>query len=144
MKIRTFLLALLLVLPLGVAAQKSVLRERTAAGVATMISWRDTTSGVWKTAGWWNSANVLTALLRYGSVTGDAAIPALAADVFDRAKAYKWVDSAGRDRLCASIYKGAASPHRVPCGSERLLQHAPVSPSEKTNPAAIYSFSPAT
>lgn len=103
MKIRTFFLVLLLVLPLGAAAQKSLLRERTADGVATMISWRDATSGVWETAGWWNSANVLTALLRYGAVTGDAAIPALAADVLDRAKAYKWVDSAGRDRLCSNF-----------------------------------------
>lgn len=103
MNLKTILLALLLAMPLGAAAQKSILRERTAAGVATMISWRDTTSGVWETAGWWNSANVLTALLRYGAVTGDAAIPALAADVFDRAKAYKWVDSAGRDRLCTDF-----------------------------------------
>lgn len=103
MKIRKIILALAFLLPLGAAARDGLLRERTEAGVSTMLSWRDATSGVWETAGWWNSANVLTALLRYGAVTGDTAIPILAADVFDRAKAYKWVDSAGRDRLCSNF-----------------------------------------
>lgn len=100
MKVRALLLALALALPLGAAAQKSVLRERTAASVATMMGWRDTTTGIWENAGWWNSANVLTALLRYGAATGDVAIPALANRVYEQTKVYRWVGEDGEKHVC--------------------------------------------
>lgn len=100
MKVRTLFLALLLALPLGAAAQKSVLRERTAVSVATMMGWRDTTTGIWENAGWWNSANVLAALLRYGAATGDAAIPALANRVYEQTKVYRWVGEDGEKHVC--------------------------------------------
>lgn len=100
MRFKRLLLSLLIALPACVSAQTDLLTSRMHEGVATMISWRDANSGVWEKAGWWNSANVLTAMLRYGQTTGDAAIPALASDVLERGRRYKWVDDAGRDRLC--------------------------------------------
>ena len=85
----------------GFAAVITDLEGFVADGVETMLGWRDTTTGVWETAGWWNSANVLTALLRYGAVTGDKAIPALAADVLQRAQHYSLgPDAQGDPRYC--------------------------------------------
>lgn len=37
----------------------------------TSLSWRNDTVGFWKSAGWWNSANVLTAMVRYADITGN-------------------------------------------------------------------------
>lgn len=100
MRTRFLLFAVALMLTLEAAAQRNVFRERTEAGVATMIGWRDTTTGIWENAGWWNSANVLTALLRYGAVTGDEAIPALASSVFVQTKVYRWVTEDGEKHEC--------------------------------------------
>lgn len=87
----------------GSATDHKLISSRCDDAVRTMLGWRDTTSGVWETAGWWNSANVLTALLRYGAVTQDERIPALAAEVFHRASQYHWVDDAGGQRLCENF-----------------------------------------
>lgn len=97
------LMTLLATLPFLLFAQRDSLTIRMHEGVETMIAWRDTTSGVWETAGWWNSANVMTMLLRYGAVTGDTRVPAQAADVLERAQQYKWVDDAGGNRLCENF-----------------------------------------
>lgn len=85
----------------GFAAVLTDLPGAVEEGVETMLQWRDTTTGVWENAGWWNSANVFTALLRHGILTGDAAIPALAADVYERAKHYSLgPDKDGNARYC--------------------------------------------
>lgn len=48
----------------------------------TTLDMRNDTTGIWTDAGWWNSANVLTAVIRYGQVTGDTAkITPVIADV---------------------------------------------------------------
>lgn len=91
------LVALIGILPLQAQNLKSFMDE----GVQTMLSWRNDTTGVWETAGWWNSANVMTALLRYRAVTGDKQIDAVASDVLQKAQHYKvGTDSLGNDRYC--------------------------------------------
>ena len=37
----------------------------------TSLHWLNDSTGIWESAGWWNSANVLTATIRYADVTGD-------------------------------------------------------------------------
>lgn len=103
MKAKRMIMTLLVAVPCLLFAQRDTLTIRLQEGVATMMEWRDTTSGVWEKAGWWNSANVMTAMVRYGAVTGDATIPALAADVLEKAQQYKWVDDAGGNRLCENF-----------------------------------------
>ena len=69
--------------------------------VQTSLSWRNDTTGIWETAGWWNSANVLTATIRYGAVTGDPEVPRVVEDVFEKARHYPLgADSTGVARYC--------------------------------------------
>lgn len=69
--------------------------------VQTSLSWRNDTTGIWETAGWWNSANVLTATIRYGAVTGDPEVPRVVEDVFEKARHYPLgADSTGVTRYC--------------------------------------------
>ncbi|MCD8072977.1 MAG: glycoside hydrolase family 76 protein [Alistipes sp.] len=66
--------------------QPSELRQKMEGAVDALTLMRADTSGTWDDAGWWNSANIATALIRYGAVTGDSArvIPSIR-DVFKRA-----------------------------------------------------------
>jgi predicted alpha-1,6-mannanase (GH76 family) len=46
-------------------------RARAAAGMAALHRWYRRWSGCWRTTGWWNSANALTAVIAYTERTGD-------------------------------------------------------------------------
>jgi predicted alpha-1,6-mannanase (GH76 family) len=48
-------------------AQQALLRDVNGA-VAKLQSWYDPKTGLWRTTGWWNSANALTALVDYSRV----------------------------------------------------------------------------
>lgn len=79
-------------------------RDFTQAALKTMLADRDLTTGVWEKAGWWNSANVMTMVLRYGQVTADPQVIPLAQAVLNTAKHYKvGVDSLGNDRFCENF-----------------------------------------
>jgi predicted alpha-1,6-mannanase (GH76 family) len=46
-------------------------RARAAAAVSTLQRWYSPQSGLWRSTGWWNAANALTAVIRYMQLTGD-------------------------------------------------------------------------
>src|SRR6266700_5020891 len=48
-------------------------RARAAAGTSALQRWYRPRTGGWKTTGWWNAANALTAVIRYTRHTGDQA-----------------------------------------------------------------------
>jgi len=68
------------------------------------VSWRNDTTGIWETAGWWNSANLLTAVIRYSEVTGSKQFYPLIDDVFTKAKQYRiGLDSIGNPVYCTNF-----------------------------------------
>jgi len=46
-------------------------RGRAALGIKRLQSWYDPATGLYRTTGWWNSANAITTLADYSRVTGD-------------------------------------------------------------------------
>ena len=63
-----FLTSVLLVFFMLSCSKPSPFEGKMRESVQTSLSWRNDTTGIWETAGWWNSANVLTATIRYGAV----------------------------------------------------------------------------
>lgn len=53
----------------GSSAAPSVSTQQVQLAADHLQSWYDATSGLWKTTGWWNSANALTALIDNARVT---------------------------------------------------------------------------
>ena len=51
--------------------QPSSAQQRAALGIKTLQSWFDPNTGLYRTTGWWNSANAITAIADYTRVTGD-------------------------------------------------------------------------
>ena len=49
--------------------------------------WYSRRTGLWKTTGWWNSANALTAVIRYTQSTGDRSYPEVVGNTFTRRSA---------------------------------------------------------
>ena len=43
--------------------------EHAALAIQTLQTWYDLDTGLYKTTGWWNSANAITALANYAKVT---------------------------------------------------------------------------
>jgi predicted alpha-1,6-mannanase (GH76 family) len=46
-------------------------RACAKAAIGTLQRWYDPATGLWRGAGWWNSASALTAVVRYAKLTGD-------------------------------------------------------------------------
>ena len=47
-------------------------RAGAAAGMTALQRWYRSSTGLWQGTGWWNSANALTAVIRYTKLTGDS------------------------------------------------------------------------
>lgn len=99
-----YLLGLLSLLLLAACAKPSPFEGRMRESLQTTLSSRDDTTGIWETAGWWNSANVLTATIRYGAVSGDKDVLPVIEDVYQKAHRYKvGTDSIGNIRYCENF-----------------------------------------
>jgi predicted alpha-1,6-mannanase (GH76 family) len=64
-------------------------RAWAAAGASALQRWYAPARGLWRGAGWWQSANALTALTRYIQVTGDRAHAGAVAVTFRRAPRWR-------------------------------------------------------
>lgn len=61
-------------------------RERAGFGIQHMQTWYDSATGLYKTTGWWNSANAITTLADYSRVTGDKQYASVFANTFTAAQ----------------------------------------------------------
>ena len=60
-------------------------RACAAAGMAALQRWYNPRTGLWRTTGWWNAANALTAVIAYTRSTGDRAFAGAIETTFSRA-----------------------------------------------------------
>lgn len=61
-------------------------RGAARAGIGVLQRWYSRRTGLWRSTGWWNSANALTAVIRYSRSTGDRSHLGVAANTFTRAQ----------------------------------------------------------
>ena len=59
-------------------------RAAAAAGMGVLQEWYSRRTGLWRTTGWWNAANALTAVIRYTEATGDLAHLPVIGNTFTR------------------------------------------------------------
>ncbi len=55
----------------GSSQDRASLQKRAAQGIKTLQSWFEPEKGLYRTTGWWNSANAITAVADYTRVTND-------------------------------------------------------------------------
>jgi predicted alpha-1,6-mannanase (GH76 family) len=60
-------------------------RAAAAAGLTALQRWYVPATGLWRTTGWWNAANALTAVIGYTRVTGDRSFAGIIETTFSRA-----------------------------------------------------------
>ena len=61
-------------------------RGAASAGVGVLQRWYSRRTGLWQTTGWWNSANALTAVIRYSQSTGDQSYLGVVENTFIKAQ----------------------------------------------------------
>ena len=61
-------------------------RAYAKAGMAALHQWYDSSTGQWKSTGWWNAANALTAVVAYAKLTGDTAYEGVISTTFTAAQ----------------------------------------------------------
>jgi predicted alpha-1,6-mannanase (GH76 family) len=64
-------------------------RAAAQAGTGVLQRWYSRRTGLWKTTGWWNSANALTAVIGYSQHTGDRAYLGVVENTFVKAQRRK-------------------------------------------------------
>lgn len=81
--------AFILLFVCGCNTTSSPLQDKMDKSMKTSVSLRNDTTGIWETAGWWNSASLLTTLIRYSEVTGSKEYFTVIDDVFEKARQYE-------------------------------------------------------
>jgi predicted alpha-1,6-mannanase (GH76 family) len=72
-------------LPAGQSSRPDY-RGAAEAGIGVLQRWYSRRTGLWKTTGWWNAANALTAVIGYSQYTGDRAYLGVIENTFIRAR----------------------------------------------------------
>ncbi len=107
----------------GTGAGPPDYRGAARAGVGALQRWYSRRTGLWKTTGWWNAANALTAVIGYSQVTGDRSYLGVVDNTFTRARRRNpgFVNEFFDDGLWWALAWVAA---RDLTGEERYLQAA--------------------
>jgi len=61
-------------------------RSYAKAGMAALHQWYNASTGQWKSTGWWNAANALTAVVAYTKLTGDTTYEGVISTTFTAAQ----------------------------------------------------------
>lgn len=69
---------------------------RVEAGLGTLQKWYDPATCLWETTGWWNAANITTALIRYSAVADSQKYLPLIDQVFEHNKNFVIPGKAGK------------------------------------------------
>jgi predicted alpha-1,6-mannanase (GH76 family) len=72
--------------PAGAERARPDYRGAAGTAIGVLQRWYSRWTGLWKTTGWWNSANALTAVIRYGLYTGDQTYRGVVENTFVRAQ----------------------------------------------------------
>lgn len=68
-----------------------------AAGMAALQLFYNTSTGLWKTTNWWNSANALQTTIEYSRLTGESTYRKTLSNTFEKQKHKKFLDPWYRD-----------------------------------------------
>lgn len=77
---------LVLLAPVLVWAQGATLAEQTRAGVERLQEWYVPATGLYRTTGWWNSANAVTTLVDFCAATGSGVCAEVVPHTFEKAQ----------------------------------------------------------
>ena len=66
--------------------------------------WYNMETGQWETTSWWNAANVLTALIKYGSYSGDLSVTEIIENTFEKTKEFEVEAQDGKDAWICKNY----------------------------------------
>jgi predicted alpha-1,6-mannanase (GH76 family) len=72
--------------PAAAESSRADYRSAARAGIGVLHHWYSRRTGLWETTGWWNNANVLTAMIRYSLCTGDRSYLGVVENTFIRAQ----------------------------------------------------------
>jgi predicted alpha-1,6-mannanase (GH76 family) len=67
------------------ASERPDYRGAARAGIGVLQRWYSRRTGLWKSTGWWNAANALTAVIGYTQATGDRSYLGVIENTFSRA-----------------------------------------------------------
>ena len=106
MKKITFLLLIPVIALTACRPKISPFQKKASDCMATLLAWRNFKTGIWETAGWWNSANLLTVVIRYSKVTGSDELYPVIDDLFTRARHYYVVEEPPKESWYADNFIG--------------------------------------
>jgi predicted alpha-1,6-mannanase (GH76 family) len=70
----------------ALAQEATSYRQRATFGMQRLQAWYDPATGLYRTTGWWNSANAITTLADYSRITGDKQYEGVFSNTFSTAQ----------------------------------------------------------